>query len=276
MTIKRKKRNLLPVFKDRRPAQVIFLFSLLIPVMIAFAALVVLPVLQSTQMLKKTQQSAKTAPALIPPDRESAHQMAALLAEEAFLNSLYKMAMQDSISLCVDLQDSLASLYIKGVPVRKCKLVHFRKSFAIRHFKSQDSLYNWLFPPFMVQKELATIPKSPIRTMRAPKDSNEARVYAQEETKPIEERDVHFTLECSRGLYLRFEQTQSANVESWREKWRFELEQIFEQARLTIKALRQGKLPQHQLWIELDLTPEDAKAIYRALPSKNAMLALRL
>jgi hypothetical protein len=276
MTIKRKKRNLLPVFKDRRPAQLVFLFSLVIPILIAFAALVVMPVIQSTQMLKKTRQNAKSAPTLVPPDRESAHHMAALLADEAFLNSLYKMAQQDSISLCVDLSDSLVNLYIKGVTVRKCKMVRFRKSFAIRHFKSQDSLYNWLFPPFLVQKELATVPKSPIRTMRAPKDSNEARVYAQEEMKPVEERDVHFTLECSRGLYLRFEQTQSATVESWREKWRFELEQIFEQARLTIKALRQGKLPQHQLWIEMDLTPEDAKAVYRALPSKNALLALRL
>ena len=275
MTIKRKKRNLLPVFKDRRPAQAMFLISLLIPVLIAVVSLVVMPVVQSTQMLKKTHQQSKRTPTLIPPDRASAHKMAALLAEEAYLNSLHKLALQDSISLSVDLQDSVVGLYIKGVAARKCRLVKFRKSFAIRHFKGQDSLYNWLYPPFVVQKEYATVPKSPIRMMKAPKDSNEARVYAQEETKPLLEKDVHFVLECSRGLNLRFEQTQSADVESWQEKWKFELEQIFEQARLTLKALRQGRLPEHQLWIELDLTPDDAKAIYRALP-KKAGVALRL
>jgi len=275
MTIKRKKRNLLPVFKDRRPAQLTFLISLLIPVLLAFVFLVILPVLQSTEMLKKNRLQTKQTAALIPPDRESAHKMAALLAEEAYVNSLNKLALQDSVTLLVDLQDSLAALCIKGVMVRKCRMVHFRKSYAIRHFKSQDSLYNWLYPPFVVLKEYATVPKSPIRMMKAPKDSNEARVYAQEETKPVEEKDVHFTLECTRGLNLRFEQIQEADVAGWREKWKFEMEQIFEQARLTLKALRRGQLPQHQLWIEIDLTPEDAKAIYRALP-KKAGLALRL
>jgi hypothetical protein len=275
MTIKRKKRNILPVFKDRRPAQWVFLFSVLTPVLVAMAFLVVMPVVKSTDMLQKARHSNKSAPTLRPPDRDSAKRMVALLAEEAYLNSVYKLSQQDSLALSIDLQDSLVNIVIKGVAVRKARLIHFRKSFAIRHFKAQDSLYNWLYPPFIVQREFATISKSPIRILKAPKDSNEARVYAQEETKPIEEKDVHFTLQCSRGLIVRFEQTQGMDVEGWREKWKFEMEQIFEQARLTLKALSRGELPQDQLWIELTVNPEDAKAIYRALP-KKAGIALRL
>jgi hypothetical protein len=275
MTIKRKKRNLLPVFKDRRPAQWAFLFSLLLPILAALAYLVLLPVWQSTQALNQRRQNVKQAQALLPPDRQSAHKMASLLAEEAYLNSLNKLAAQDSITLAIDLPDSSVSLCIKGVLVRRCQLVHFRKSFAIRHFKSRDSLAQWLYPPFTVMKQFATVPKAPIRMLRAPKDSSEARVYAQEETKPIEEKDVHFILECSRGLNLRFEQTQTADVQSWREKWKFEMERIFEQARYTLKALHSGQMPQQQLWIEMNVSPEDAKAIYRALP-KKAGIALRL
>jgi len=275
MTIKRKKRNLLPVFKDRRPAQWVFLFSVLTPVLAATIFLVIMPVVKSTEMLQKTRQASKAAPTLRAPDRESAKEMADLLANEAYYNSIHKLSQQDSIALSVDLQDSLVNMLIKGVPVRKARLLRFRKSFAIRHFKAQDSLYNWLYPPFVVEREFATISKSPIRVLKAPKDSNEARVYAQEETKPMEEKDVHFTLQCSRGLIMRFEQTQGIDVEGWREKWKFEMEQIFEQARLTLKALGRGELPQDQLWIELTVSPEDAKALFRALP-KKAGIALRL
>jgi hypothetical protein len=275
MTIKRKKRNILPVFKDRRPAQWVFLFSVLTPVLIATIFLVIMPVIKSTELLQKARQTNRSVPVIRPPDRESAKKMVILLAEEAYLNSFYKLSQQDSIALSIDLQDSLVNIVIKGVPVRKAHLKHFRKSFAIRHFKAQDSLYNWLYPPFIVEHEFATISKSPIRILKAPKDSNEARVYAQEETKPIEEKDVHFTLQCSRGLIVRFEQTQGIDVEGWREKWKFEMEQIFEQARLTLKALSRGELPQDQLWIELTVNPEDAKALFRALP-KKAGIALRL
>ena len=147
----------------------------------------------------------------------------------------------------------------------------FRMSQAIPHVARLDSLHTWLYPPFQLLSESATIPKAPIRIMDAPKDTIEAEAMAGQEI-PIENNDVHFTLEFSRNLTVRIEQEQPPSSSSeFKKKFAFDMERIFAEARTTIRNLKRKNLPDHKLWIEVVVSREDAKAIYRAIPTRLQM-----
>ncbi|HNW59181.1 MAG TPA: hypothetical protein PKI62_05870 [bacterium] len=265
--------NLLPFFKNRLPAQLIFLFFLLAPIFIVAVPLVILPVLRVTDA---TSVSSRSGVAALPasgaaPTREMADQMASLRLEDTYTNLLLELAKKDSIMLVINLRDSLVNLMIKGVPVRKCPISSYAMSQAIPHVARRDSLHTWLFPPFQLLKETATIPKSPIRIMDAPKDTVEAEAMAGQEI-PIENNDVHFTLQFNRNLSVRIEQEQPPSSTGERKKkFAFDMERIFAEARTTLKNLKSNKLPEHRLWIQLAVSREDAKAIYRAIPVKLQM-----
>jgi hypothetical protein len=60
-----------------------------------------------------------------------------------------------------------------------------------------------------------------------------------------------------------------------RNKRRMDMNEYLDQAKKAIRSLVRSELPKHELKIEVTLTREDAKAIYRALGPK-ARVALRL
>lgn len=268
--------NLLPFFKNRLPAQFVFLFFFWVPVLLVTAVLVLLPVFHATDAIPvKSRAAASFAAGSAAPTREMAERMDALRLEETWVNSLLELAKKDSIMFAIDLRDSLATLLIKGVPVRQCPIRSFSMSQAIPHAARLDSLHTWLFPPFQLLRETATIPKAPIRIMDAPKDTVEAEAMAGQEI-PIENNDVHFTLQFNRNLTVLIEQEQPpSSTGEFKKKFAFDMERIFAEARETIKGLKKRALPEQKLWIELAVSREDAKAIYRAIPTKLHM-ALRL
>ena len=270
--------NLLPFFKNRVPAQLVFIFFFLLPVLIVAVPLVVLPVLKvidATSLKAAGHPASVLASAQAAPTREMAEQMDALRLEETYADLLIELAKKDSIMLSINLRDSLVDLLIKGVPVRKCRISSFAMSQAIPHVARLDSLHTWLYPPFKLLNETATIPKSPIRIMNAPKDTVEAEAMAGQEI-PIENNDVHFTLQFNRNLTVRIEQEQPpSSTGEFKKKFAFDMERIFAEARETMKNLRRKKLPDHKLWIELSVSRDDAKAIYRAIPT-SLWMALRL
>jgi hypothetical protein len=270
--------NLLPFFKNRLAAQIVFLMCLLVPVLLVATILVFLPVFHATDVRPvggRNTNAIVTISGSAAPTRELAEQMDALRLEETYANALLELAKKDSIMLSIDLRDSLAILMIKGVPVRKCHISSFSMSQAIPHVARIDSLHTWLFPPFQLLNETATITKAPIRIMDAPKDTIEAEAMAGQEI-PIENNDVHFTMQFNRNLTVMFEQEQPpSNTGEYKKKFAFVMERIFAEARTTIKNLKRKKLPEHKLWIQLSVSREDAKAIYRAIPVKLQM-ALRL
>ncbi len=270
--------NLLPFFKKRPAAQFTFIFAFLLPVLMVAVPLVFLPVFNVTTAMKsaagKPRSTGPTA-GISAPDRESAEKLIEIRIEEAYSDALLDLAKKDSIMLSIDLRDSLMSMLVKGVPVRKCPITQFKMSRAIPYAARFDTLQSFLYPPFQLRKEWATIPKSPIRIMNAPKDTVEAEAMAGQEI-PIENNDVHFTLEFNRNLTVMVEQEQPpSNTGEFRKKVKFDLERIFAEARATIKALKKRELPDHKLWIEITISRDDAKAIYRGIPVRLGM-ALRL
>ena len=266
--------NLLPFFKNRLPAQLVFIFAFVLPVLIVAVPLVILPVqkvVDSTSLRMRNMRAAAGGSGGAAPTREMAEQMDALRLEETYANLLLDLAKKDSVMLAINLRDSLVNLLIKGVPVRKCRVSSFRMSQAIPHVARLDSLHTWLYPPFQLLSESATIPKAPIRIMDAPKDTIEAKAMAGQEI-PIENNDVHFTLEFNRNLTVRIEQEQPPSSSSeFKKKFAFDMERIFAEARTTIRNLKRKNLPDHKLWIEVVVSREDAKAIYRAIPTRLQM-----
>ncbi|MDZ7303793.1 MAG: hypothetical protein ONB44_16790 [candidate division KSB1 bacterium] len=206
--------------------------------------------------------------------REVAEKIASLEIDEAFWLARLQLAKKDSICLSVDLVDSIASLEVKGVTMRRCKILRHRTSGLAQRLRAQGRLHEWLSTPFILQKELATLPKAPIRIKEAPKDTIEAN-EAKGEVLPIEHRDVQFTLHFNRNLTLAVEQAQKSSFPGRLRKMWYQVRRILGTAIEAVVALAHLQLPQHRFLIEIELSREDAKAIYRALPQR-AGLALRL
>jgi hypothetical protein len=268
--------------RHHRGLQLAFYFPLFILPLFIFIVAVVLPVAQNpfeTQVEAEISESPEVLPDSTPAEfasgrRELAQRLAALEIDKAFFQARLQLAKSNFINLAVDLIDSSAILEVKGVPMRRCKILHYRSSGLAKRLRNQGRLHQWLATPFALQKELATLPKSPIRIKEAPKDTIEAN-ESKGEDLPIEQRDAEFTLHFDRNLTLAVEQAQTPSFSGrLREIW-YALRRTFDEARNAVVALAHGQIPQHRMWIEIELRREDAKAIYRALPPQ-AGLALRL
>jgi hypothetical protein len=205
---------------------------------------------------------------------DTARQLESLRLEEAFWTSRLSLAKQGTISLALDLVDSLASLDIRGVPVRNCKILEIKTSHALPHIMQHEDFQNLILKPLVIRRESATLPKEPIRVTFAPKDSIEA---AQAAAKPIEPElaDVYVTMYFDDGLALSTRQFETPTSTGFRKNIKIRLKAGFEEAKRAVRSLARKELPQHELRIEVTLSREDAKAIYRAL-GPNARVALRL
>ncbi|MCI0690661.1 hypothetical protein L0337_01495 [candidate division KSB1 bacterium] len=268
--------------RQNRRVQVVFFVSLLVPVALVFVLTVMLPVGANPFAESAEEEPKESAEPLADSilteisteRRELAEKMATLEIDQAFWQTRLQLANGDSISLSVDLIDSVASLEVKGVPMRQCKILRYRRSGVIKRLRAQGRLQPWLSKPFVVQKELATLLKAPIRIKEAPKDTIEAS-ESKGQDLPIEHRDAEFTLHFDRSLTLVVEQAQPPSFKGRLRRIWYDMRRVFGDAGSALVALLHLQLPQHRIWIEIELSREDAKAIYRALPSR-AGLALRL
>ncbi|MDZ7362543.1 MAG: hypothetical protein ONB46_17745 [candidate division KSB1 bacterium] len=268
--------------QHNRKVKIVFFSSLLVFPLFIFIVAVILPVAKNPfeasvddEFGKSTETlTDSTSAEIIAGRQELARKMASLEIDQAFFQARLLLSKNDSIGLVVDLIDSVAALEIKGVPIRRCKILRYRSAGLTRRLRNQGRLHQWLSTPFVLQKELATLPKSPIRIKEAPKDTIEAN-ESKGEDLPIEHRDAEFTLQFDRNLNLVVEQAQTPSFSGrWRKIW-YALRRSFGTTRDAVVALAHLRLPQHRMWIEIEISREDAKAIYRALPHR-AEMALRL
>lgn len=286
-------RRLLAPFKNfyrglrQRPlAAFIFLFILLAPALAILTAFVLLPVANNPYEAEAAattdainEQSGAPAEAATVLDSAQTIELEGLSKRlldldirRAYLLSRWELSKGDSISLTLNLRDSLASLEMKGTPIRQCRILRFEVSRALERLQAKGRLHEWSAMPFKLQNDLATLPKAPVRVVTAPKDTLEAQARAREEI-PVEKNEVHFTLEFDRNLTLAIVQAQDLTFDGKMRKWSYELKRSWAEVKEAVQAVLRGELPQHRMLIELELTQEDAKAIYRALP-RQAGLAL--
>jgi len=268
--------------RQNRKGKIIFFLALIIFPLFVFIVTVVLPVAGNPfeaaaedEAFENSEALPDSTPAeIVTGRRELAQKMAALEIDQAFLQTRLELSKEDSICLIVDLLDSTANLEVKGVPMRRCKILRYRSSGLARRLRGQGRLHQWLATPFVLQEQLATLPKATIRIKEAPKDTIEAN-ESKGEDLPIEQRDAEFTLHFDRNLTLSVEQIQPPSFSGRLREFWYDVRRNFNEARDAVTALMHLQLPQHRMWIEIELSREDAKAIYRALPTR-AGLALRL
>lgn len=206
--------------------------------------------------------------------RQRDEQISELRRDDAFWNARVELAKQETIGLAVDLVDSIASLDIRGVPVRNCKIRRIEISNAIRLRQDRGDFHGRISKPLVVRAEEATLPKEPIRVTEAPKDTIEA-MKAAAKPLPSEEVDVFFTLYFDGNLALAVRQFEKPSSKGFRRNSLLRLKENLKQAKKAVFAIVHSKVPQHEMRIEVAVSREDAKSIYRALGPK-AGIALRL
>ncbi|MGH7496024.1 MAG: hypothetical protein ACREOO_27030 [bacterium] len=255
------------------------LFFIFLPMLAILAFAVILPVLRNPYeefVEMSSEEEPKTSLESLAPAESTASSdlrksIINLETTAAFWQARLQLAKSDSIGLVVNLKDSLASLEIKGVPIRVCRIQRYRISSALRRLRGQGRLQSWLAAPFTLQGDLATLPKAPVRVVEAPADTIEAQNRPTSEVS-IEKRDVHYSLEFDRDLVIAIEQTQATSFKGWWEKWWYKSRRLLASAREATDSFAHGELPKHRMLIEMELPQEDAKAIYRALPQRAEMV----
>ncbi len=192
----------------------------------------------------------------------------ALLVEEQFLNNQIRLAQADSISLAIDLVDSVALLLIRGVPVRKSTLIRYSLNVSFQTLHKKEDIVSYLAEPFTTEQTWSTVPKVPYQIKKAPKDTIEAQRNASDLIQP-DSADVFFTFGCDRNLLISFHQSKPYHLGGLLKKWGV-------QARVrqycTLYPLFHLQWPRRYQTIDLEMSQEDARAILRALPEHGYVI----
>lgn len=244
-------------------------------VALPLVAVVVVVVLPSVRVL---EQAAVRTEASMPltasvsddhPARDAAAvRLDSLQRRHAFLAARLDLAARNAIGLSVDLADRVVQVEIGGVPVRRCAIQRVQMGPA-----SAQAMFPRVAPRlFTLERAIATIPHSPVRVVTAPKDSIEAAARPPLDVT-TETHDTHVLLYFDQGLTLKIEQSPSSVAEGIRGTL-FDAKARLHTAGDVVVSLLHGRLPEHELRIEVELSGDDARAVYRALPP-DARLALR-
>lgn len=279
--VRRSLGNLYRPIQQSRHTKTFLGAAVIIPPFLVLALIILLPLRQSPYY--EDDISGQNKPSNIQPTfagQDISLQEAALIekyyrlkTEEIYSQSRLQLARGDSINLLVNLVDSTVTLDIRGVPVRVCKIQRYEASRRFSRLE-KDALLRWLSQPFVLEKEMATIPRSPIVIKEAPKDTAEANEMAFRPIPP-EKDDVYFALYFSQNLNVSFGQSASPSLRGRLHRALYNARKNWHEIGWTIGELAQFQLPQYPFWIDIRISRDDAKAIYRALP-RNAKLALYL
>jgi len=190
--------------------------------------------------------------------------------EVAFQRNRMALAEKDSIYVVLNVPDSLLILEIKGVTVKKTKLLDIEISnrFALI---SHENLLPWISEPFTLESDLSTIPKSPIVVKQAPKDTIEA---AKMSTKPAppDSTNVFYTLYFNRNLVLEIEQADPLEVGATEKVETYRKIKRQESNRSVFQMLKNPQQTDQPMMIKLVVSEVEARAIYRAVPTKTHLL----
>ncbi|MCX6234409.1 MAG: hypothetical protein NT175_06735 [Bacteroidetes bacterium] len=193
--------------------------------------------------------------------------------DESYLNSRLKMAVTDSVSLSINLHDSVLNMEIKGVVVRTCKISDYKISKGFMKM-THEQLHDWIDNPFTLQNTVSTILAAPVVYIKAPKDTIEAGQKSQIPTLPADTA-VYYRLNFDRDLVVDIDQKETPPSEGKKERRKYRFHNLYQAASDNIRFLFHSEKSRYKLWMRLELSREDARIVYRALPDK-AMLTLKI
>jgi len=185
---------------------------------------------------------------------------------EAFLKSNIQLSKTDSISLLIDLKDSIAVLTFKGVSLFESKItkISFNKGLRKLPMFLLDSLYSG---PFQVAEEIASIEKFPIVIKKAPKDTLEANLVNAAPVLP-KQSDVFYFFDFGNSFVLEIGQHEQELVGSKSSYRSYKRSKSRWLRKENINALINTEHRGYTYSLSIEIPREDARSIYRALPIK--------
>ncbi|MCK9401491.1 MAG: hypothetical protein M0Q51_16050 [Bacteroidales bacterium] len=190
--------------------------------------------------------------------------------EKAFQKNRLSLAEKDSIYMVLDLPDSLLILEIKGVAVKKTKILDMEISnrFALI---PHENLLPWISEPFTLARDLSTIPKSPIVIKQAPKDTIEAAKTSSAPQLP-DSTGVFYTFYFDRNLLVEVEQANPPEEDVMERVKAYRSIKRKESTRSVIHMLKKPQQNDQPMMIKLVVSDVDARAMYRAVPTKTHLI----
>jgi hypothetical protein len=194
-----------------------------------------------------------------------------LVKTKSFLESRIAMATTDSLSLSVDLQDSIVTLEINGVVVHRTEPGHFRISKVLRK-ADEYSVISMLSVPLNITRSIATIKKEPLLLKIAPKDTSEYKPDVLPDTTLS--KVVNLMFQTDRGIRIYIYGTDNLSGSTPGFFW-FDLSDRFRNCYEIIKNMLRMRVPDYHPSVRIWVEKPDARIIYRAVP-RNGQIALKL
>ncbi|NJN27586.1 MAG: hypothetical protein HC819_17235 [Cyclobacteriaceae bacterium] len=194
-----------------------------------------------------------------------------LMKKRAYLKARLRQAESDSIGLSIDLLDSTVGLRLKGVELHGSKMIGYSHS---RLFDKMDhaSLVNMLSGTLEISTDTSNTHKEPIKTVKAPKNEEEAAKMLVEHLPDTIDEFVAIRLLLDENLLVTIEQWPDS-VPSSAQAYHDFISADKRQKSVTLwKDLLSLRRPAYQAWIRIYLPPQEAKSIYRALPKKGNVI----
>ena len=194
-----------------------------------------------------------------------------LMFQKAWLNSRLILTERDSAVVSVNLKDSLIMLELKGIRLGAYKILDFSQSEIFSGMEASEIEF-YLNKPSFTDSLMTNIKKNDIRYKKAPKDTAEYNAMQKNDVQVQPENDLAFDLILSSGIRLSFRGVSEKGGNCNPGKYKYKLRHM--KAIEIIKSIIEFRLPSYHPVIEITITNNDIKTIYRALP-ENAEIALR-
>lgn len=213
--------------------------------------------LNDNLLKKEIGQFLNTAPA-----EEELERLIQVLGKKAYLDARMKMAESDSVRLVINLPDSLIFIEIKGMTVHTVKIIKYKSSGLIQNMPDMVKI-DWLSLPFKVLNTYSTIPHEPIVIKHAPADTTEAQNMPETVPEP-DDLKVYFTYETNKNLILHFNQIEEGKMDG---VFLQRLKRNWKKLRKSVSIMVRFQKSYFTLSLELSVSRQDAKTIFRALPN---------
>jgi len=192
------------------------------------------------------------------------------IREKAFKEALTDISGKDSISLFLDLHDSIAGLSVSGVVIDSVGISRIKTDKMLSELP--NILYAKLFSdPISIKSEFATIEKEPVIIKKAPKDSIEALNNLHQPDSLINGH-VFAKMFLDHNLLIILEQGDNQSFSSFITRLFFRAKISAGELFKNISGCLMFKKPEYVNKIIIRLPASDICEIYRAIPIKGKVV----
>jgi len=210
---------------------------------------------------------------LTPSDAKKDTAWLRLYKEKDWLETRLQIARTDSISMSVDLLDSTLQIELKGVVLKKSKMLDFKADRFL--YRLNPAAYHHLLgKQAKADRVVSSIPKEPLIIKKAPKDTADV----QDGTATVDTTKtevVHWVLNLDNKVVIKIEGVDPGSGSDWWEGQKFWMFQDLKQTATELGKTVLFKSPEYFPEIRIIIPEADAKALYRALPV-SPLVCIRL